>query len=383
MQPISTLASYLRQQSAINDTRRASERYGLQLSTGKYALDLADNPARLQIVDLRGIKAHRQSYLQTAQLAQVTTGVYNISLNHITKLATDSLERIRALRNATANQSSTNLAVTAEKDIFDLYSELGTFVNNTMTDLTISLNEKNGDEYLYAGARRPTAAPTPPAYTLPPVRDLSTLPYFLSPTVAEVPANTTVAPYPAPANGPGALGVDPLVTSASATLPTYDADFGQAAPAAPYPSQITQAWHTRKVTIDDAEQVTVGITSTNKAFQDMVNGLRAAHTAADQASNYTTAERDAYMDQAVSSLTTAVDGLRALMNQNSLADAALMTKAKTHTSTINLLKTRLDTLEGIDGTEVAASLSATNTQLEASYKVTANLLGMSLLNYLK
>ena len=218
---------------------------------------------------------------------------------------------------------------------------------------------------------------------MPPVRDLTTLPDFLSASVQESPPNATVPPYPAPPTGPGTPGVDPIVTANSGQLPTYDADIGQPDAGPPYQTRQAMAWGTQQLTIDDNQSVNLGISASNPAFQDMINGLRAAKTAADQAGTYSTADRDNYMEMAVSSLTKAVGELRTLSNSNDITDSTLTAKSTEHTATLNLISTNLDGLVGIDTTQVTAQLSSVNNQLNASYKATSTLLGLSLINYLK
>ena len=121
----------------------------------------------------------------------------------------------------------------------------------------------------------------------------------------------------------------------------------------------------------------------NSTFQDLINGLRAAKTAADQAGTYTTGDRDTFVNLAYSNLNKALDGIRALENQNSLTDATLQNKAAQHTTDLNMIGTRLNDLVGVDTTTVTVELAAANNQLNASYKVTSTMLGLSLMNYLK
>ena len=101
------------------------------------------------------------------------------------------------------------------------------------------------------------------------------------------------------------------------------------------------------------------------------------------------------MSQAFSFLTRAINGgldqtnntwdggLRDLEQKNSLTELSMQTKADTHNANLNIINTRLDQLVGIDTTTVTVDLATANTQLQASYKATASLLGMSLMNYLK
>ena len=94
MTSISTLAFVRRQLDAINDTRKQSETYSLQLSTGRKAVDLADNPDRLQILDLRSVKTSRESYLNTITMATTTVNANKLALDHLTDLATKLLSNV-------------------------------------------------------------------------------------------------------------------------------------------------------------------------------------------------------------------------------------------------------------------------------------------------
>ena len=212
---------------------------------------------------------------------------------------------------------------------------------------------------------------------------------------ADLPATPPdpVTAYPTP---PTPLGsVDPTVTAAGPDLPSYDSDYGKVAPAPPLPSQLSMAWGVQQLTIDTKETVNLNISSTNPAFQNLVNGLRAAKTAADQAGTYTTAERDGFMSQAFSYLTRAINGgidpttntwsggIRDVEQKNSLTELQIQTKSDLHTTDLNIINQRLDSLVGVDSTTVTVQLATANNQLQAAYKVTASLLSMSLINYLK
>jgi len=50
---------------------------------------------------------------------------------------------------------------------------------------------------------------------------------------------------------------------------------------------------------------------------------------------------------------------------------------------LGVIDTRLNSLIGIDTTQVTVELATANNQLQASYKATASLLGLSLLNFLR
>ena len=416
MQPLSTYSSLLTQNNIMINTTLLTTKLSNELSTGKRALDLADNPDRLTVLDLTQTKNDKSSFLKSCTLGQITTSQYTVSLQHIEKVATTALKSVQDLMSASKGRPSpSGSTIPTEQDMLNQYSALSNTITQALADMTISLNEQSssGGGYLYSGLRNPSGIPT---YSVPPVRDLTTLPYFLG-DVAEIPANTTLPQWPpapatavVPPTGPLAgppftAAVDPITTATATVppqpgqegldLPTYDSDYAKADPAPPLPTLLSMAWGTQKLTIDTNETVNLNINSTDPTFQTLINGLRAAKTAADQAGTYSTDVRDLYMNKAFSYLTKALNGgpdpnsghwiggIRGLEQKNSLTELAIQTKSDLHTTDLNLINQRLDLLVGVDSTTVTVQLATANNQLQAAYKVTASLLSMSLINYLK
>ena len=377
MQAISTYGTLLSQLNAINTTSALSQKYSNQLSSGNKATDLSDNADRIQVLDLTVTKAKRESYAKSCTLAGTTTAEYTTSLSNLETIITSALKSVRSVMGtytgvSSASGSTDETAVNA----LSAFTSLGQTIDQTMKEVAVSLNEQSasGGAYLYSGLRDPTANSTP-SYTVPTVSDLGSLPYFLGAnSPAPNPAGTSIAGYTPPANAVDA--------TATGDLPTYDADFAASRPGASA-TLVSMAGASRKVTVDDKETVSVGISSTNSTFQDLINGLRAAKTAADQAGTYTTDDRDAFTTLAYSNLSKALTGIRQLENQNSVADAALQNKNTQHTNYLDLITARLDGLVGVDTTTVTVQLAASNNQLTASYKATSTMLGLSLMNYLK
>ena len=444
MLPVSTYSFMLSQTNIMNDTSRLAQKLATQLSDSRKSTDLAENPDQDRILNMTLTKNNRNTYVKSCDLLQITTGQYSVSLQHLETIIKNSLKQVMAVRSTYTNQIATNpLGAPAgtpqtEIDNYAAFKNLGNSAMQYLSDTTISLNEQlaSGDGFLYSGLR--ATASGAPTYTLPPVRDLNTLPYFTSPTKAPLPLSPTPPGYPIPPNllaanhqpyapftgigvnpvtGAGtnplyqisALAavvtpaIDPTVTGQVAIngvagnfdgLPVYDSDFGKSFPAAPLPDTIQQAWGTHNVTVDDKQTVGINFSSNLPAFQNLINGLRAAKTAGDQAGNYSTAERDAYMDFAYTSLTHALNGgvdpttgtwtlgIRDLEARNAQTELTAQVKSNLHTSSLGVIDTRLNSLIGIDTTQVTVELATANNQLQASYKATASLLGLSLLNFL-
>ena len=422
MQPLSTYSALLTQNNAMINTSKLTTKLSQELSTGQRAVDLADNPDRQTVLDLTMTKNDKEAYVKSCTLGQITTSQYTVSLQHIESIATTALKSVQDLMSGTHGLTSTNNP--NDSGILSQYKTLSTTITTALQDLTISLNEQSssGGGYLYGGLRAPSGIPT---YSLPPVRDLNTLPYFSSSDGTAANPASPATPYSANDPAYGVVQVDPTVTASGGLnpgLPVYDANFNPSgatlngvvaqavSPATTaggqaMPTPIDMAWGVQKLTIDSKETVNLNITSTAPAFQNLINGLRAAKTAADQAANYvgpvdangnpTSIDRDKFMSLAFSSLTRSINGgldptnntwdagLRDLEQQNSLTELSMQTKSQVHTNDLNVINTRLDSLVGVDTTTVTVQLATANNQLQASYKATASLLGMSLMNYLK
>ena len=407
MQPVSTYGAIQTQINTMNATSQLSQKLSTELSTNSQGTDLADNTNRSQVISLTSSKDQINSYISSCNLGSITTSLYTNSLSNILSIAQNALKTVQSMQGSYTGQPSpvpSAQTTQTQADAYSAFQTLGDSINQMMSETTIALNEQSPTgAYLYAGLRNPTSDPPKTAagknaYNLPPVVDLTQLPYFASSdgtlpgATAPSPANpTTVASY-TPAAGspdpsyattqtanPGAM--DPVTTSPN--LPLYDTDYNTDAPVGNYSKASTLAWGTQKVTIDQGQTQTLNITSNNPAFQDLVNGLRAAKTAADQAGNYSTSDRDSFLSQSYSALSKAVLGLEGLQQTNGLSQLAFQSSSQTHSNTLTLVTTQLDTDVAVNTTTVTAQLASVNNQLQSSYKVTSELLNMSLLNYLK
>ena len=390
MQPVSTYGALLTQINVMTSTTTTTQKLALQLSSGKIGVDYADNPNRSQVLDLTSTQDQLNSYVRSCTTGDITSSLYTNSLSQILTIAQNALKSVESLKTSYSGLTSLPAATATNQNQIDAYNSfqnLGQTINQAMTETTISLNEQTpSGGYLYGGLRNPTAnqpqtAGGTAAYNFPPAVDLTSLPYFLA-------TGNNPAPNPAgtatPWKGytPPQAGMDAITTTP--TLPTYDVDLATAAPASTnYPTAGALAWGTQSVTVDQNQTVGLNISSTNSAFQNLVNGLRAAKTAADQAGNYSTKDRDNYMTMAYSSLSAAVTGIQSLQQQNALTDLTFQTKLQVHDTNLSMIETQINNATVVDTTTVTAELAAVDNQLQASYKATSSLLSMSLMNYLK
>ncbi len=403
MQPVSTYGAILTQINTMNNTSQLSQKLSTELSTNSQGIDMADNSNRSQVIDLTGTKAQINSYISSCTLGGITTSLYTDSLNSIFTIAQNALKSVQGLQGSFTGQASPVPAAQTtqqQTDAYDAFQSLGQTIDQSMTETSIALNEQSPTgAYLYAGQRNPTNNPPltaagTPAYNLPPVVPLTQLPYFASTNgtlpgaTAPSPANpTTVASYTPAAGSPNPAyaqvggAVDPI--AASPTMPLYDTDYNTGAPVGNYANASTLAWSNQKITINQGQTQTANITAGNPAFQDLVNGLRAAKTACDQAGNYSTSDRDNFLSAAYSSLSKAITGLEGLQQTNGENQLAFQSASNTHASNLSLITNQLSDDIAVNTTTVTAQLASVNNQLQSSYKVTSTLLNMSLLSYLK
>ena len=68
MQPVSTYSSLLAQTNVMTSTSQLSQKLSYELSSGKKAVDLADNPDRQVILDLTLTKNSREAYVKSCAL---------------------------------------------------------------------------------------------------------------------------------------------------------------------------------------------------------------------------------------------------------------------------------------------------------------------------
>ena len=79
----------------------------------------------------------------------------------------------------------------------------------------------------------------------------------------------------------------------------------------------------------------------------------------------------------------AIDGLRTLKNSNSLNQVRLSDMRKDHKEILTATEGLIGDVTNVDLAEVSAKVTAAQNTLQASYKVTASMMSLSLLDYLR
>jgi flagellar hook-associated protein 3 FlgL len=290
-----------------------------QLSTGKKSLNLAD----YTLTETSSILDFSTRIDKSKSYLNVIGNIkprLQVYEKALTRLSTITSDTLASVNTLDYN-SATNAA-------------LGQQLQGYMGDINYYLNQKLGDRYLFAG--------TGTRLTSPPVVDLTTLP---------VPP---VAPDTAPVTSP--------------TLPTSDTAA---------PGSDVQAYTHDSMYIDDNYNINYGVTSTDTGMQNLILGVRWAYAATQSPANF-----NAYMAQARTLLGNALPQLRDIQaniaaNQNRIADVTT-----THNTLITDLTNQAGDIQNVDSAEIAAKITFTQSQLEASYSVTAKIAQLSITKYL-
>ena len=137
----------------------------------------------------------------------------------------------------------------------------------------------------------------------------------------------------------------------------------------------------QSVGIGDGERVSFGASASDPAFREVLQGLSML-VSVDPAGITDDEAYDAWVGTAASRI---AEGMAGLLDSQTQLDAA---SAQVEASSARLkdrevvYSTRVDALVGVDSYEAATSITALETQLQASYAVTARLSQLSFLNFM-
>lgn len=314
----------LQTQSArlINDSTSTLSILSEQLSSGKKSSNLTDYSISetKKLLDLRGSVTRHESYISAIDNVRPRLKMYGTTLERLSKITAD----LNALANSA--QSYTESQAIAMKQQIEAFG----------TEVKLLLNQRVGDRYIYAGSR----------YTQAPCGDLLT------------------GSLPSPPNE-----TYPVTNPA---LPPWD------------PERIagttnnSKGWDQTATTIDDNSSLTYGIRSTETGIQQIVQGLRWMYAAANSSGNYTT-----YMASAKTELTNAITNLRSLEATAAQNTKTLDETRNLHSNVISDLKSNIENIQSVDVNEVATKITFYQSQLQASYSVTAKLAQLTILTYLR
>lgn len=136
-----------------------------------------------------------------------------------------------------------------------------------------------------------------------------------------------------------------------------------------------------RANLGDGVSVAYGVQADDEAFRQVVKGL-AMLASLDPASIGDSEAYTKWVDAAVSAISAGSTGLLDSETQVSTVAARLETQNERIADRAILYKTRLLELDGVDAYEAASNVTTLQTQLEASYTVSARLSNLSFLNYM-
>jgi flagellin-like hook-associated protein FlgL len=294
-----------------------------QLGSGKKYSDLTDytpSDAR-NLLDFQNAVTQRQAYISGMQTVQSRLSIYDSTMSDVESLASQASQ----LAIQSSNYDPTKVA------------DIQATAQNYLKQMTDDLNQQVGGRYVYAGSRYSTA----------PVVDLSNL--STVPTV-------------------------PFTPSSSPTLPDYDADYNP-----PTTTTSTAAYTQDTVAIDSSFNVTYGVTSNDKGFQEVIAGLRLMK-AASQTTNPTTYQ--SYMLEASKQLSQGLLDVQATHANVAGNINTLTSETSTQNTDISNLQGEISNIQQVDLTSVGTQINLLQTQLQASYSATASIEQLSLVKYL-
>ena len=143
------------------------------------------------------------------------------------------------------------------------------------------------------------------------------------------------------------------------------------------PTDSALAWQRSSIVIADRVSVKYTFSANEVAFQKLTLALRYAQSAVQDPDTY-----QQKMDIAKQLAQESLSGVRALQSDNTVNDALFSATTLSHQTTINANVGDSDKIEAIDPNEVAAKLSAVETQLQASFGAYAQISRLSLINFI-
>jgi flagellar hook-associated protein 3 FlgL len=219
---------------------------------------------------------------------------------------------------------------------------------------------------LFAGTATQTNPIVPSATLLP------TAQTAVAAAIAAAPANVPAA-IQAAISGAGSAGPPVVPPGVLATAASYYLGGPPHAPA-----QIDQG-----LTID------YSITASDPAFQTILQGLYTL-AALPQPSGPTAAppalsdsQFDATASAAASTISQGLSQLSSLTQTNGRNEQFLTDQTTTHDAALTILQTQINNIEQVNIADASTRLTQLRTQLDASFRITASLSGLSLVDFLK
>jgi flagellar hook-associated protein 3 FlgL len=346
---ISTLASYLQLNSSIRSLRQSLIDGQQELSTGRKAdLMAALGTRTADAVDLRNAYDEITEFKSTADLVGTRLDVMQTALGSIKDAVDKARVQVLTASSPVTRQQLPAMARTAIEQINSL------------------LNTQIEGRSLFAGIETDTRAMQALAAV-----NASTG-YSPQQAVDQVIANlgpiTDAASALAVANGPDGIG---SIFDGSNSDPNLR-----------FTSTFYNGATTGTITarLDRGYQIDYGVRADDPAIREALQGLYML--AAVPAGSVPDDAYTAWQNEALTHLNNGFEGIIGVAAEVGYKQSAVAEVATRHQSTIAQINTQIVNLEQADPYETAAKLNQLQTQLEATFQVTARLSKLTLTNYL-
>ncbi len=333
----STVSALLTNIERIKLNQTNFDLHSARVATGKKFQELRDYRAdAYRIVSFRQEKLERESYIESANLAQTQTSSYTAVLTDLAKTASSLIS------------TATNVLTSQEDPPPNLQ---GTISEHLLVSVEAVLNSRIGDRYIFGGEN----------YKNPPVRDLATLANYPGSQANQIPRTETanVVPY-------FDLGGTNQSYISSFTTP------GQ---------QDQELYQASEITINISKKLSYGVSAAEPAFQKLIDGLLRLRSSAQK--NLTVQERKHFIENARQLGEQSLREIRQLEASNGRVHAELESSKGLHNSFLSIIKTTTDNITTANVNESATALAALSTQLQASYSTIAKAQQLSLVHFLR
>ncbi len=336
-------ARILDQTRLIRNLNQALTQQQQQLSSGRILGGLVGVSTRAQeLGDLKADLSTVETYKSGITTAQNRARLYGLTLEQIIDTATEAQDLM--IKNRDSYFASTSSPVAQVNVLLD---RIGTL-----------LQTKDSDRYVFAGRN----------YTINPINAP------LSQVVQDYPAGAVPPGFAPSVEGDGVGGQPLWLNVANADqLDNYYLD-------ATGTNGVQEA-NLISVYADDNERVEYGVVATDPGIQQVIEAMTRFRSAVQDLGDPTTFQ--ARVDDALAALRTSLQNLKSTASTNGHVEQRLAELQSRHDRTMDVLKTRIASIEDADPAETATLIKALQTSLEATYTITRDTLQLSLVNYLR
>ena len=310
-----------------------------RISSGKKFEHLRDYGINVpRIINLRNEMASSDSYIRSIDLSKTFIDSYQSSLKRMAEIAKKLIASADTLTMSGDSWPSTN----------------NTMANNMLLETESELSLEIGGRFIYAGSNYKTS----------PVGDLRLLNTYATSEIGipNIIQTTDTIPQMIHSSGP------PILTQ------SYHSGFNGAN------TIDVNAFKEASININNGQSIKYGISATNEAFQNLIEGIMRFKSATKN--GLTLTERTNFVNEAKKLAHKARLQIRELQATNAITGETMNNTKKAHKSFIHVSISALNGIEKDDAAVSAARISTLQIQIQSSYAVIAKRHKLSLINFL-